>query len=133
MTNSLTYSGELTVVTCWCGIRHAVPSELHRFQKREHDEGRKHYVYCPLGHMHAPAGKSNAAELEATLARERARHDQTRAELETTERRRRAAVGEKTKIQNRVKKGVCPFCNRHFENLRRHMECKHADEKETTE
>src|SRR5262245_30141922 len=38
---TLTYTGELTVLTCWCGMRHAVPVELHNFQKRQHADGRK--------------------------------------------------------------------------------------------
>jgi hypothetical protein len=30
MTQTLSYSGTLTVETCWCGCRHAIPSELSR-------------------------------------------------------------------------------------------------------
>lgn len=33
----------------------------------------------------------------------------------------------KTRIKNRVKNGVCPCCNRTFENLARHMQAKHSD------
>lgn len=30
-------------------------------------------------------------------------------------------------MKNRVANGVCPCCNRHFENLERHMKGQHPD------
>tara|TARA_Y100000310_G_scaffold338946_1_gene430083 strand:- start:1163 stop:1354 length:192 start_codon:yes stop_codon:yes gene_type:complete len=35
--------------------------------------------------------------------------------------------GQVTKLKNRAKAGVCPCCNRTFQNLSRHMETKHPD------
>jgi hypothetical protein len=48
-------------------------------------------------------------------------------ERDTAERRRRAEKAAKTKIKNRVAKGVCPCCNRTFQNLADHMKSKHPD------
>ncbi|MFB3077027.1 MAG: hypothetical protein ACE1Y4_03380 [Lysobacterales bacterium] len=66
-------------------------------------------------------------EEEDGLCRERARHDQTRADLEATELSRRAHKAAATRIKNRVARGVCPCCNRSFTNLHRHMESKHPN------
>ena len=43
--NTLSYSAQLVIERCWCGIRHAIPAELQQ-QARDHGET----VYCPLGH-----------------------------------------------------------------------------------
>lgn len=126
--------GSLVVVRCWCGIQHAVPKSLQETQLKAHDRGEDHWVYCPLGHKYAPAGESRldkqkrqTEQANRLLARERSRHDQTRAELKTTERKRRAEKAAKTRLKNRVSKGVCPCCNRHFANLERHMQNKHPE------
>jgi len=128
------FTGELTIVTCWCGIKHAVPSDLRSFQLRRRDEGEKYWVYCPLGHTYAPAGESKAEQLEKQLARERASHDQTAAALrqqrdlrKSAEYRERAQKAAKTRIKNRVKNGVCPCCNRTFQNLLQHMKNQHPE------
>lgn len=39
----------------------------------------------------------------------------------------RATKGVVTKIKKRVSKGVCPCCNRSFENLKNHMESQHPE------
>lgn len=82
--------------------------------------------YCAYGHgQHYIQGESD----EQKLRRERDRLQQRLAEKDDTiaslDRRRAAAVGQVTKIKNRVGHGVCPCCNRSFENVARHMMTKH--------
>lgn len=133
---TLTYSGELTILTCWCGIKHAVPSELRNYQLREHDDGNQYAVFCPLGHEHVPGGRSKAKELEAELAAAALRHereltatiaalDQTKAELREKGNECRAEKAAKTRLAKRAANGVCPCCKRSFINLHRHMRTKH--------
>ena len=103
--------------------------------------------YCVHGHQcHYPAGKTAEEELREQLNAERLarqRAEQKIAEKEDWARRweatandqrekaeheRRRANGYKghaTRITKRAKAGVCPCCNRSFENLRRHMATKH--------
>lgn len=110
MAETLQYSGRLTVTVCWCGMRHAIPEELHELQLRQHRDGNQiDYVYCPLGHGYAPAGEGQAAQLQRKLTRELASHDQTKAALRTTESklksteaRRRGEKAAKTRIKNRT-------------------------------
>jgi hypothetical protein len=84
--------------------------------------------FCGYGHSQVfVKGESE----EQKLRRERDRLKQRVAErddmIAAIELRRRAAVGQVTKFKNRVWHGVCPCCNRTFENLARHMASKHAD------
>lgn len=85
--------------------------------------------YCLAGHPQyfTESDEVKIKKLERQLANERASHDQTRADRDATERRRRAEKGAKTRIKNRVGRGVCPCCNRSFENLGRHMQSKHPE------
>ena len=123
---TLTYSGRLTVVFCWCGIRHAVPEELSDFQQRQHADGeRVTSIYCPLGHTHIPAGPGEAEKLRQEKVRLLARLDQAQASRQRTERQLSAAKGQATKLRKRAANGICPCCNRQFVNVERHMTTKH--------
>lgn len=113
-----------------CGIRFAVTQEFQKM--RLEVRGPNNPFYCPNGHKIWYIGKS-----DADLQRERAERLQRqleqaelhvkrqREEREAAERRAAAARGQVTKIKNRVGHGVCPCCNRTFENLAQHMTSKH--------
>ncbi len=124
---TLTYIGELTVVTCWCGIRHAIPSELRREQQRAHENGRRENVYCPLGHQHAPAGESKAQRLERQLDAARNEAARRAAERDQAEASAKAHKGHATRLRKRAKAGTCPCCKRTFKQLSRHMATQHPD------
>lgn len=137
---TLTYRGALTVVTCWCGIRHGVPDELRRAQQTQHNWGKQMSIFCPLGHEHVISGESEATRLKRELesernrtAAERAKHDQTKAELKSVERQKSAVKGQLTKTKNRIAAGVCPCCNRTFQNLARHIQGQHPEFAESTQ
>ena len=89
--------------------------------------------YCTHGH---PQCFAEGESVETALRRERDQlkqrqaylHDCIKEEREKAEHERRRANGYKghaTKITKRAKAGVCPCCNRSFENLRRHMAGQH--------
>jgi DNA repair exonuclease SbcCD ATPase subunit len=78
--------------------------------------------------------ETEAARLKKELEAERKRlefaRNAERVQREEAERLGHqliAARGQMTKLRNRVGKGVCPCCNRSFENLKRHMVSKHPD------
>ena len=50
-------------------------------------------------------------------------------ELESTRKINQCLRGVVTRTKNRIKKGVCPCCNRYFKNVHRHMLSKHPDKK----
>jgi hypothetical protein len=111
------YTETLTVTSCWCGIRLAIPDNLYRFAHRK-----KHDIYCPLGHIFV-----YHETVEEKLAQERLEHRATRELLEHEQRSHSATKGQMTKLKRRVHAGVCPHCQRHFANVERHMQTKHAE------
>jgi len=135
VSETISYSGVLVVQRCWCGIRFAIPEELLAQQIADQDRGvQVRATFCPLGHEGVPSGETKAQKLERQLQRERAAADQVRAALnderrahERTEARRRGQAAAKTRVMNRVAKGVCPCCSRTFQNMARHMACKHPE------
>jgi len=118
------------MMTCGgCGVDHAMPEVLYDrhvalgkdgpgwtcpnkcsriFRASEADELRRERDRL----------KQDAARLEDNAKRER--------ELrEAAERSASARKGVITRLKNRAAAGVCPCCNRSFQNLRNHMSAKH--------
>lgn len=89
--------------------------------------------YCGYGHPQVFAkGETDLDKMRRErdrLAQQIAYKDDRikalREDREAAERRAAAARGQVTKIKNRVGHGVCPCCNRTFENLQRHMSTQH--------
>lgn len=115
---------------CKCEIW--IPDAL--YDAAQHGRGKVEF-FCAFGHGQVFAEGETE---EQKLRRERDRLTQRLAEKddeiarqrdmrETAERQASAARGQVTKIKNRVGRGVCPCCNRTFENLARHMASKHAE------
>lgn len=107
---------------CVCGVTFAVPSRLIA-NKREHGTGGLH---CPNGHS-LGWHKSEAQKLREELAAETRRKDAALARANEAD-QARVKVERKLKRQTkRINAGVCPCCNRTFQNLARHMASKHKD------
>lgn len=126
MPETITYTGELVVVTCWCGIKHAVPSDLRAYQLHHRSE-----VFCPLGHGYVPRTKSLEKQLDAArqeLRRAWQRVDAERDLRNAEERSHAATKGHLTRHRRRTAAGVCPCCNRTFQNLSQHMHSEHPDQ-----
>lgn len=106
---------------CDCGIPFAMPDYLQRRLRQSGDS-----FYCPKGHGQHYA-KSEVDRLREKLA------EQTRETTAAYERagqaskERDAAKRELTRMKRRAKAGVCPCCNRTFQQLARHMNAKHPD------
>lgn len=110
---------DLTETSCWCGLPFAMPTSLYKICK---NDGTR--FYCPLGHR--IVFKETQAD---KYRRERDRLQQQLAyvsdERDAAERREAAQKGQVTKLKKRANAGVCPCCNRTFQNLHRHMKTKH--------
>jgi Zn finger protein HypA/HybF involved in hydrogenase expression len=114
---SLTLTTELIATSCWCGIPFAIPKNLHRTM---HDDG--HSCYCPNGHS-----MSYRESYKDELAAEQSRHDQTKADLKAQRAATTKQRNARLRIEKRIAAGVCPCCNRTFQQLARHMKTKHAE------
>lgn len=128
MSETIQYTGELVVDTCWCGITHAIPESLYDRQQRDFRDGQKQTgIYCPLGHTYIRSGEGEAARLKRQLEAEQNRRAAVQAELDQTEASLRAQKGATTRAKRRHAAAVCPACNRSFKQLRAHMERMHPD------
>jgi hypothetical protein len=93
--------------------------------------------YCPNGHSQH---YTETIEIRLGAELERVKRDrdyyqkQYKSQTEQTKWARMDAKRKGTvlrKTRKRIKNGVCPCCNRSFENLRRHLETKHPNFKAT--
>lgn len=79
--------------------------------------------YCPKGHPRVWRGETTEQKLRKAEAQLVSTQDQLRASAEEAERIRQALVRDRHRFAN----GVCPCCNRSFENVARHMRSQHPD------
>lgn len=109
----------LTTVDCGeCGGSYAINE---RYRRQCQDYGKSWTCpYCKTGW-----GFSGNGELEKTRAALAAEQERTKRAL-ARENEERAAKDKLARKLKRVGKGVCPDCNRSFQNLARHMACKHG-------
>jgi hypothetical protein len=128
-------STEFIVETCCyegCGIEFCFPVSFWDIRWRD---GKLYY--CPNGHaqqyIHRKTLDEENKRLTEQLEKEKQRTAFLQSSYDLAERRRVAAQGRVTKVkkqldrvETRVKNGVCPCCNRTFENLARHMKASYV-------
>jgi hypothetical protein len=110
-----------TITCCQanCGITFAVPDWWMKNRRTDHS-----FWYCPHGHSQHFTRESDADK--AGRFEKKYHEEQERTRLARVD-----AIEERTKKErlkrklSRVHRGVCPSCNRSFQNVRRHMESKH--------
>jgi ABC-type phosphate transport system auxiliary subunit len=126
MSRTMTFTETLTVTSCWCGIHFAIPSNLYKWMQRDSDNSCR----CPMGHtmVFSDTQKEELERARAALADATRRAAATRDLLAAEERSHSATRGHLTRVKKRVHHGVCPHCQRSFQDLRRHMRSKHKDE-----
>ncbi|MCI0582603.1 MAG: hypothetical protein L0227_06855 [Chloroflexi bacterium] len=124
-TSTLTYVGSLVVTNCWCGIGHAVPSDLYAKAQRDHNFS----IYCPLGHGWVFMGETEAQKEKRLRKWAEDRAARIQADLDRTEASRRAWKGQTTRLRNRAAEGHCPFCGRFLVDLAVHVAKRHPDER----
>lgn len=118
-----TFTGTLTVIECGeCGVTFGMTEEFIAQRRADHRG-----FHCPNGHSRYYPQKSEAEKLRDRLRSAEARLTHTQDQLQMTEYQRRAQKGQNTRLKNRIAAGVCPCCNRSFQDLRRHMAGQHPD------
>jgi len=124
-----------TIICCSCGIPFAVPSNYKMNLQRTQDS-----FYCPNGHSQSYS-KSTETILKEKIERLEKEKEIERQKLERTifyanqslkDKKTEITVLKrkntiKRKQLERVKNGVCPCCNRTFQNLMEHMKLKHPE------
>jgi len=115
---------ELTEINCGeCGGTYAI-NERFRKQKQNNGGG-WNCPYCEISWGYF--GKTEAQCLKEQLEAEKRGKELAQRQARAARNQTRAYKGQITKIKKRVHNGVCPCCNRHFQNLENHMKNKHPD------
>ena len=110
-----------------CGVIYGIAED---YEKRRREDGAT--WYCPNGHTVTYNGTRQQLEKKLAQAEDRLKAEQGWAavlsgKLETERKGHAATKGQLTKTRNRVAKGLCMVCRRHFMNVQRHMETQHTD------
>lgn len=109
----------VTLRCCSCGVSFALESTFQ--QERRNNGGN---FYCPNGHTQVYR-ESTVKELERKLEDRERELRAAKCETLAEKFKREHAENQKTRLEKRIQRGVCPKCNRSFTNLRRHMDSKH--------
>lgn len=118
-----TFTGTLTIVECpRCHMDFGATPQFIEDRRNDHKD-----FFCPAGHEMSYRHKSEAERLRERLRITEGALTHTRDQLQMTEYQRRAQKGQNTRLKNRIAAGVCPCCNRSFQDLRRHMAGQHPD------
>lgn len=116
-----------------CGITFGLDSS---FMAARQKDGKS--FYCPNGHFVGWKASNEAETKERRLReeidaarslaqREARRRAKAEAQAKTAAYRARAAKGQLTKARKRAAAGVCPCCQRTFQNVARHMAGQHPN------
>lgn len=88
----------------------------NRMEKNRRADGAS--FYCPNGHSMSFSGENEAVRRE----RDRLKQEVARLEQEVE-----SAKASAQRAHRRVAAGVCPCCNRTFQNVARHMKTQHPN------
>lgn len=111
---------------CNCGMSFAMTADFKRRRLKDRES-----FYCPSGHRQHYIGKTEEQKLKEELERKQQMLDAAQARAVTAERDGEIVAKAHRKMRTRVMNGVCPCCNRTFQNLLMHMKSEHPDFKET--
>jgi ssDNA-binding Zn-finger/Zn-ribbon topoisomerase 1 len=108
-------SVKLSDIKCpQCGLIFWVEETYKNHREEDHST-----IYCPNGHsLHYPSETEEERLRKLVL--------QKTKELRDVEGERDNYAKEVARLNKRARAGVCPHCQRHFENLERHMKTKHT-------
>lgn len=118
----LAFNIEFESVECGeCGTHFAMTALMLRNRR---EDGAT--FYCPLGHGRLYR-ETEVQKLKRQLDQKEKDLEWARAQRARSDKQVISMKGQVTKIKNRVGNGVCPCCNRTFQNLNRHMSHKHPE------
>lgn len=121
----------LAVINCGaCGGTYAINERYRQERQNKGETWHCPYCNCEWGYT----GNSDNEKLRRELVAERERLasarrmiESTQAEAEHFRKSRDTMKGLLHREKKRVGNGVCPCCNRSFQNLKAHMKTKHPN------
>jgi hypothetical protein len=126
---SLTFTDAFVAIECCsCHITFGITETTQKILRGEHST-----FYCPNGHPNYYPGEKREEVLERQLQAANSEKERLNNRLELEKKKvagQKAAASryrnDRDRIMKRAKAGVCPCCNRTFQNLARHMKTKHV-------
>lgn len=125
ITEGLQYNKTITmetVICCKCGIPFGLPSDYRQNLRNDPDM----WFHCPNGHSQHYSESREQRLLREAENKSRQYENQLLQEKNRREKAELDLLKANRKLK-RVSKGVCPCCNRTFEDLQRHMKTKHPE------
>ncbi|MEQ8636877.1 helix-turn-helix domain-containing protein [Gimesia maris] len=105
-----------------CNIEFGLPRSLYDECKEEGTE-----FHCPKCGCSRVFVEPEKQKLKKEIERLKGRVHSSECKRRDAESQRNAARKSHRKMRDRVKNGVCPCCNRSFDNLLKHMKSKHPE------
>ena len=109
-----------------CGVIYGISED---FEQRRRQDGEP--FYSPAGHgisfrdSELEIAKRKAQQTQEKLSKMEERYASLQAETDQAWATANEKERELGRITRRIHAGVCPHCNRTFQNLQRHMDSKH--------
>lgn len=122
----------VTETCCECGLLFAMTEDFKNEKLKYRESHNRRSFYCPNGHQQHYLGETEETKLRRERDRlkndadwQRRRREEAEARAKHQEHRANGYKGHATRVTKRAKAGVCPCCNRTFQQLARHMATKH--------
>ena len=133
MSTTITELVQLTTIDCGqCGATYAINE---RYRRQCEEEGKIwHCPYCQIGWGYFGSGENarlrrELEEKQRQLTAEKCEVLRQKQNREVAEKALDTTLKSKARLKRRIQNGVCPCCNRTFQNLARHMQQKHPQPK----
>jgi DNA-binding XRE family transcriptional regulator len=112
----------ITEECCNCGMSFAMTDDFRKQRLNDHKS-----FYCPKGHSQYYSGKPEEQKLKEELQRKQTALNNKIQENSLLKDQRNRVKNSYNRMRERIKNGVCPCCNRSFDNLLRHIKSKHPE------
>lgn len=113
----------VTMVCGGCGVPWGMEKTYYDLRREDHKSW-----HCPNGCQRHFTGETEAQKLRRELDRKTQMIDAANQRAARLERQRDDVAKAHKRMRDRIRNGVCPCCNRTFQNLLRHMQTEHADQ-----
>jgi len=113
----------VTEECCNCHMQFAMTADFQRRRRNDHKS-----FFCPAGHSQHYTGATEETRLKRELERREQMLEAERARAVRLADEKAAVQRAHSRMRTRVMNGVCPCCNRTFQNLMRHMQTEHAEQ-----
>jgi hypothetical protein len=122
---SITFTESITLAQMNCGQCGGTYAINERYRQHRLEQGG--FWKCPYCNHSWGYGESENQRLQKALEEKQKAVVAAKCETLAANQARELAERKLSKLSRRVRCGLCPCCNRSFQNLQRHMKTKHPE------